>query len=259
MKLEPRATAAGVRLVAHDVLGSTNAEALNLAAQGERGPLWVMAARQTAGRGRRGRAWISMPGNLHATLLLTDPSPAEHWPELSFVAALAVHDAVMDLAAGLQPRPTIKWPNDLLLGGAKFAGILIEGESGEKAAVAVGIGVNCASHPADVESPATDLAAAGVPVSPAALFDALAGTMLARIAQWNGGQGFAGIRADWLARVSGVGEDVRVRLADCEINGRFEAIDAAGGLVLRLPDGNATTITAGDVFVSSTPSLRQGS
>ena len=83
--------------------------------------------------------------------------------------------------------------------------------------------------------------------------------MLARIAQWNGGQGFAGIRADWLARVSGVGEDVRVRLADCEISGRFEAIDAAGGLVLRLPDGNATTIAAGDVFVSSAPSLRQGS
>src|SRR5213594_3661690 len=80
MKLEPRATAAGVRLIAHEVLGSTNAEALNLARQGERGPLWVTADRQSAGRGRRGRAWISPPGNLYASLLLTRPAAAEHWP-----------------------------------------------------------------------------------------------------------------------------------------------------------------------------------
>lgn len=259
MRLEPRATAAGVRLVAHEVLGSTNAEALNLARQGERGPLWVTAVRQTAGRGRRGRAWISKPGNLYATLLLTGRTDAEHWPELSFVAALAVHDAIVDLAVHLEPLLRIKWPNDLLLGGRKFAGILIEGESGENPAVAVGIGVNCANHPADTDHPATDLAAAAVPVSPAALFDVLAGKMSARIAQWNGGQGFVAIRGDWLARASGVGEDVRVRLADCEISGRFEAIDAAGGLVLRLPGGNTTTIAAGDVLVPAAPKLRQGS
>jgi BirA family transcriptional regulator, biotin operon repressor / biotin---[acetyl-CoA-carboxylase] ligase len=259
MRLEPRATAAGVRLVAHDVLGSTNAEALNLARQGERGPLWVTAVRQTAGRGRRGRAWISEPGNLYATLLLTGRTDAEHWPELSFVAALAVHDAIVDLAAHLEPLLKIKWPNDLLLGGRKFAGILIEGESGGSRAVAVGIGVNCANHPADTDHPATDLAAAAAPISPAALFDALADKMTARIVQWHDGQGFAAIRADWLARASGVGEDVRVRLADCEISGRFEAIDAAGGLVLRLPDGNGTTIAAGDVFVPSAPTQRRGS
>src|SRR5882672_4478380 len=89
MELDPRAAAAGVRLVAHGVLGSTNAEALQLARQGERGPLWVVAGRQTAGRGRRGRAWISEPGNLCASLLLDAPPTAEHWPQLSFVAALA--------------------------------------------------------------------------------------------------------------------------------------------------------------------------
>src|SRR5260221_3894918 len=97
MKLDARASVAGVRLVAHEVLGSTNAEALNLARQGERGPLWVVAERQTAGRGRRGRAWISQSGNLHASLLLTAPAPAEHWPQLSFVAALAIHDAILDV------------------------------------------------------------------------------------------------------------------------------------------------------------------
>src|SRR5260370_9238900 len=103
MKLEPRAPGAGVRHVAHEVLGSTNAEALQLARQGEHGPLWITADRQTAGRGRRGRAWISPPGNLHASLLLTQPATAEHWPQLSFVAALAIHDAFVAVAAHLHP------------------------------------------------------------------------------------------------------------------------------------------------------------
>src|SRR2546426_2482581 len=127
MKLEPRASAAGVRLIAHEVLGSTNSEALQLARHGERGPLWVTAERQSAGRGRRGRSWVSPPGNLYASLLLTDPASPEHWPELSFVAALAIHDAVVEAAAALKPQLAIKWPNDLLLSGKKFAGILIEG------------------------------------------------------------------------------------------------------------------------------------
>jgi BirA family transcriptional regulator, biotin operon repressor / biotin---[acetyl-CoA-carboxylase] ligase len=252
MKLEPRASAAGVRLVAHDVLGSTNAEALRLARQGERGPLWITAHRQTAGRGRRGRSWISEPGNLYASLLLTAPSPAEHWPELSFVAALAIHDAIVEVAAELKSRLAIKWPNDLLLAGAKFAGILIEGEGGGEAAVVVGVGVNCASHPAGTDHPAADLAAAGAPISPDVLMTALSAKMLGRLAQWNQGAGFATIRAEWLARAAGLGEDLRVRLTDREIAGRFEALDERGGLVLRLPDGNAITVAAGDVFMRPT-------
>src|SRR6266511_1166526 len=148
MKLEPRATAAGVRLIAHEVLGSTNTEALHLAGQGERGPLWITADRQTAGRGRRGRAWMSPAGNLHASLLLTEPAAAEHWPQLAFVAALAIHDSVVEVAPDLKALLAIKWPNDLLLASAKVAGILIEAENG-MSAVAVGVGVNCASHPAE--------------------------------------------------------------------------------------------------------------
>src|SRR5215472_9818936 len=247
MKLEPRATAAGVRHVAHEVLGSTNAEALRLAHQGEHGPLWITADRQTAGRARRGRAWISPPGNLHASLLLTGPAAAEHWPQLSFVAALAIHDDKVEVPDDLKPLLAIKWPNDLLLAGAKFAGILIEGE-GDVNAVAVGIGVNCTRHPADTDFPATDLAAAGASVAPETLFRALSVKMLGRIAQWNAGEAFSTIRADWLARACGVGEDVRVRLTERELAGRFEALDETGALVLRLPDGNVTTIAAGDVF-----------
>jgi BirA family transcriptional regulator, biotin operon repressor / biotin---[acetyl-CoA-carboxylase] ligase len=252
MKLDSRASAAGVRLLAHDVLGSTNVEALRLARQGERGPLWIVAKEQTAGRGRRGRSWTSDPGNLYASLLLTAPSPAEHWRELSFVAALAIHDAIVEVAAELKPLLAIKWPNDLLLAGAKLAGILIEGEGGEEGMVVVGIGVNCASHPADTDHPATDLATAGTRLSPDTLMAALSAKMLGRMAQWNRGEGFSTIRADWLARAAGLGEDLRVRLADREITGRFEALDERGGLVLRLPDGNATTVAAGDVFIRTT-------
>jgi BirA family biotin operon repressor/biotin-[acetyl-CoA-carboxylase] ligase len=247
-ELDPRASAAGVRLLAYEEIDSTNAEALRLLRQGERGPLWITAQRQSAGRGRRGRKWISVPGNLHASLLLTDPGPAEHWPQLSFVAALAVHDAVVELAPEIRPLMELKWPNDLLLSGAKFAGILIEGEGGEEAgAVAIGIGVNCTAHPDGAAYPATDLAAAGAHLTAAALFAVLSVKMPGRLAQWNRGNGFATIRADWLARAAGLGESIRVALADRELAGRFEGLDDAGCLVLIAPDGSETVIAAGDV------------
>src|SRR5262249_44935936 len=191
-------------------LGSTNAEALDLARQGERGPLWVTAERQSAGRGRRGRAWISPPGNLYASLLLTGPAAAERWPQLSFVAALAIHDAVVEVAPALKPRLATKGPNDLRPGGAKFAAILTGG-GGDVNAVAVGIGINCARHPAGPDFPAPDLAAAGAAVSPATLFSALSIKMLGRIAQWNGGEGLSTIRADWLGPAGGLRESVRRR------------------------------------------------
>jgi BirA family biotin operon repressor/biotin-[acetyl-CoA-carboxylase] ligase len=237
-----------VRLVAHELLTSTNIEALAVARSGERGLLWVTAERQSAGRGRRGRTWVSERGNLFASLLLTDPAPTEHWPELAFVAALAVHDAVAELAETIKPGLAIKWPNDLLLGGRKFAGILIEGEGTEAGAVAIGIGVNCKSHPNDTDFPATDLEAAGEKVSAAKLFRALSAKMLGRIAQWNRGEHFSTIRTDWLARAAGLGDVIRVRLADREISGRFETLDDAGRLVLLLPEGGREAIAAGDVI-----------
>ncbi|MGH6769531.1 MAG: biotin--[acetyl-CoA-carboxylase] ligase [Xanthobacteraceae bacterium] len=250
MQLDPRASAAGVRLIAHEVLLSTNTEALSLARQGERGPLWIVASRQTGGRGRRGRAWVSEAGNLHASLLLTDPASAEHWPELSFVAALAVHDAVAELVSSLRADLKIKWPNDLLMAGAKFAGVLIEGGDEAAGAVAVGIGVNCASHPKDTEYPATDLVAAGASVTAEVLFAALSAKMVGRLAQWNRGEHFSTVRADWLARASGVGEVIFVRVADEELRGRFETLDDAGRLVLHLADGSRKPIAAGDVLAA---------
>jgi len=238
---------AGVRHIAYETLGSTNAEALARARAGERGPLWISAQSQGAGRGRRGSTWVSLPGNLTATLLLSKPSPPELAPQLSFVAALALHDAVLQSAPQLGPLLKLKWPNDLLLGAKKLAGILIEGESDQHFAVAIGIGVNCAAHPDDAAHPATSLAAVGALVTPAQLLDVLSVAMRHRIGQWNSGQGFAAVRGDWLKRAAGLGEDIRVRLPERELSGRFQGLDDAGRLLLEQPTGIAT-VTAGEVF-----------
>jgi BirA family transcriptional regulator, biotin operon repressor / biotin---[acetyl-CoA-carboxylase] ligase len=238
-----------------DGVDSTNAEALRRARAGERGPLWIAAVQQTAGRGRRGRSWMSPPGNLHASLLLTDPAPAAAAPQLAFVAGLAVHDAAAalgpDLAAALAPDLAaglaLKWPNDMLCRGAKIAGILIEGE-GDPVTVAIGVGVNCRHHPSEVEFPATDFAEQGIAVDAPALLQALGRAMATRLRQWDRGAGFAVIRGGWLARAVGIGNAIRVRLAERETSGQFEAIDEAGRLILRLGDGRREIIAAGEVF-----------
>lgn len=250
MRLDPAAELAGFRLLAHDTVTSTSAEALSRARAAELGPLWITARAQTAGRGRRGAAWISAPGNLFATLLLTEPAVARRdAPELSFVAALAVHDAILLCAASLRETLALKWPNDVLVAAEKLAGILIESETiAGKLAVAVGIGVNCAHHPAQTAYPATDLATAGVEVTAERLFAVLSATMVCRLTQWRGGEGFAGIRSDWLDRAVGLGGPMRVRLPGRELVGRGEALDESGRLLLRLSDGSLQTITAGEVF-----------
>jgi BirA family transcriptional regulator, biotin operon repressor / biotin---[acetyl-CoA-carboxylase] ligase len=248
MRLDPAAEAAGVRLIIHDTIGSTNAEALRLAHAGERGLLWVVAKRQTAGRGRRGRVWVSEPGNLYASLLLAGPSTPERFPELSFVAALALHDAITARIPGLSSRVVLKWPNDLLIDRNKFAGILIEGEG---ATVVIGIGVNCVHHPAGTDYPATDLATAGVRTTPESLFTPLSAEMAARLVQWDCGAGFASIRADWLARATGLGKPIRVKAADAELEGQFEGIDETGRLLLRRAGGAVEALAAGDVFMAA--------
>jgi BirA family transcriptional regulator, biotin operon repressor / biotin---[acetyl-CoA-carboxylase] ligase len=251
MQLDPAAAAAGYRLATHEKLASTNAEALACAQQRHDAttPLWITAREQTAGRGRRGNTWISPAGNLYATLLIFDPASPKDAPQLSFVAGLAVHDAIRGRAPALSAQMTLKWPNDILCGGKKIAGILIEGSSlAPGLAVAIGIGVNCKHHPPHTFYSATDLAAAGSDVSADDLFFALSGSMMQRLAQWRRGAGFSATRSDWLDRAIGIGGDMRVRLPDRELIGRCEALDEAGRLLLRLADGSLETITAGDVF-----------
>jgi BirA family biotin operon repressor/biotin-[acetyl-CoA-carboxylase] ligase len=164
---------------------------------------------------------------------------------LSFVAALAVHDAIAALAPAIAERLTLKWPNDVLLDGAKLAGILIEAE-GTPLIVAVGIGINCRHHPDGTDFPATDLGGA---VTAEALFEGLSDAMVRRLRDWQAG--FAAIRAAWLERATG--GELRARLGTRELMGRFETLDQAGRLMLRLPDGRLEAIAAGEVFPVAPP------
>jgi BirA family biotin operon repressor/biotin-[acetyl-CoA-carboxylase] ligase len=273
MQLDPSAVAARIGLVALGTVSSTNEEALERAAGGESGSFWVTAEAQTAGRGRMGRSWNSPPGNLYASLLLRDPSPFEHAPELAFVAVLALRDAVVAEAPALAGELRFKWPNDLLLAGEKCAGILIEGEvdPGKTATIVIGIGVNCAHHPPmasptqgdgaaaaaarpspfgaqGVLFPATDLRVHGAEITPQQLFTPLSATMCARVAQWDRGKGFTAILGDWLTDASGLGEEIHVRQGDDDKIGRFVGLDRAGRLVLELAGGRTEKIAAGDVF-----------
>ena len=223
-------------------LDSTNEEARRLAEAGEPGPLWIMAERQTSGRGRRGRAWISPEGNLAATLLLRPGAPQAMTGQLSFAAALAAADT----AAHFAPHASIavKWPNDVLADGRKLAGILLEGGSGW---LAIGIGLNLAAHPDGTEFPATSLAQLGIVVpSPAQALTVLA----ARFAHWYDvwvQGGFGSLRMQWLARAKGVGGPIRARLPHETREGVFEGIDADGALLLN-EGGTVRAIAAGEVF-----------
>ena len=236
--------AGGARpVIVLDDVGSTNTEAMQRARDGEFGPLWISARRQTGGRGRRGRAWASEPGNLYASLLLTDPAPSAACPQLCFVAGLALHDAVCALCGLEAPRLALKWPNDLLLDGAKCAGILVEGEvapAGRPLAVVIGFGVNCAHHPAETPYPATHLAAAGHAVAPSVLLSALDAAIEVRLAEWRGGDGFAGDpgRAGCSAPAPSASRS-RVRTGAEVVDGRFETLDGDGALVLLRGDGTA--------------------
>ena len=222
-------------------VGSTNAWALR--ARDLPDGQWVYADSQTAGRGRRGRAWVSDPGNLYASLLVRPRAGEGPAPEFSFVAALALDTALQMWVA--RDRLALKWPNDVLLDGVKCAGILLESEG---AGVVIGFGVNIAHHPADTERPATSLAAAGIaPFPPRQLLDGLGGAVEHWREIW-AQDGFAGIRAAWLARAHGVGQGVTARLGAETLEGRFEDIGADGALHLRLPGGTLREVHAGDVF-----------
>jgi BirA family biotin operon repressor/biotin-[acetyl-CoA-carboxylase] ligase len=240
---------AGYGLKTFEVIDSTNEEARRLAVAGEPGPVWISAARQTAGRGRRGRAWESPAGNLATTLFLRPGKPAGECAQLSFAAAIAACDMLQDFAPGTEMR--VKWPNDVLAGSRKIAGILLESASqgGDPPAfLAVGIGANLAMHPDGTEFPATSLRALGVTVPSAD--DALL-HLAAHFARWYEawrGEGFAALRDAWLARAAGLGTRIRARLATEETHGVFEGIDGSGALILREDGGPTRAIAAGEVF-----------
>ncbi|WP_407520989.1 biotin--[acetyl-CoA-carboxylase] ligase [Methylobacterium oryzisoli] len=256
--LDSAAEAAGYSLEVHDSLGSTSTLAMEHARAGLAAPRWVVTRRQTAGRGRRGSAWTSPEGNLAVSLAWPVPAglPPERVATLSFVAGVSLERALRQ-ACGPSPDPAaefrLKWPNDVLAGGAKLAGILLEYEAGRHgAALVIGFGVNVAAAPEGLPYRATALAALGRPADAPGLFRRLTGTWLAAIRLWDEGRGFPAIRAAWLAAAAGLGGPVTVEAGDTRLTGTFETIDAGGRLVLRLGDGSVRTVSAGAVHVGST-------
>ncbi len=257
----------GFRCVALDEATSTNDVAMAHAREGV-DRLWIVAEAQSGGRGRRGRGWASPPGNLYASLALIDPAPAAVAAQIGFVAALALHDAV---AAQLTPQAraglALKWPNDLLLDGAKLSGILVEATTiaAGRLAVVVGIGVNLVAHAREAPYPTTHLSAHALVESRSlreALFAALSDAMAQRLAQWRAGEGFGATRRDWLARAAGLGGPVRVESMGETLRGRFRAMDESGRLVIECDDGRLRHVEAGDVFLTAPAdearALRQG-
>lgn len=230
-------------------IDSTNEEAKRLAGGGVEGPLWIVADRQTKGRGRVGRAWHSLAGNLTATLLLKPVSRTARCAQLSFVAALSASDLIAQCAPFA--KVTLKWPNDVLLDGRKVAGILLEASGKRDAApdwLAVGFGVNLLCYPADAEFPATSLRTVNVePPAPKDALTRLAAAWVEWYSAWET-KGFAPVRDTWLARAAGLGRCIRARLPDEEATGVFEGIDENGALILGEPSGRVRSISAGDVF-----------
>ena len=230
-------------LVALSEVDSTNDEARRLAEQGAGHGTVVWAAAQTAGRGRRGRVWQSPPGNLCCSLLLDGGPEAAAAPQLAFVAAVALRDALAELAPAADFR--LKWPNDVLCRGAKIAGMLLEKAGG---LVILGVGVNIRSAPAVAPVAATCLERTG---SRADAFDLLA-VFCAHLLPWYDRwrqDGFAPLRRAWLDRAAGVGGPVAARLADDSVmEGRFADLDEDGALILTNEMGRPVRVLAGDVF-----------
>jgi BirA family biotin operon repressor/biotin-[acetyl-CoA-carboxylase] ligase len=240
---------AGWERIVLDSIDSTSDEARRRAEAGAAGPLWIMALRQTAARGRRGRVWAAPAGNLSATALLRPETPAREASLLSFAACLAVAD-LFDAVAPVA-QVSLKWPNDPLLNGRKAAGVLLEsaGDGRRLDWLTVGVGVNLAHHPApepDSWPPTSVAAETGAAPDPEAALTVLA----AAFAGWAGrlaAEGFAPLRAAWLARAARLGEKVVARLPGETAEGAFVDLAEDGALVLSGPTG-LRRIHAADVF-----------
>lgn len=262
--LGPRAAAAGYGLVAFDRIGSTNAEALSRAREGERGPCWFVTTEQTAGRGRRQRAWIAPRGNLASSILdVSDVAPAVA-ATLGFAAGLAIESALRQVSleaalrsGGADLTFALKWPNDVLANGQKLCGILLEAEQVTGGlAVVVGIGTNVVAAPTDTPTPATSLKALGIDISAEELFAALSDGWAEFRGIWDQGRGFGEIRKLWLARAAGLGQAVAIKSGHAIVEGTFDTIDEQGCMVVRTGEGRLVPITAGDVYFGGAASVR---
>src|SRR5882724_5245754 len=263
--LGPRSSSAGYQLAAFDQIGSTNAEAMARARDGERGPMWFVTTEQTAGRGRRQRAWVAPRGNLASSILeIMDVSPAVA-ATLGFAAGLSLESALQKLSieanlrrAGAEAlKYALKWPNDVMADGQKLAGILLEAEAvaGNRLAVVVGIGTNVVAAPEATPTPATSLAALGINIGAEELFAVLSDSWTEFRGIWDRGRGFGEIRRLWLERAAGLGHGVAIQSGSAIVEGTFATIDEQGCMIVRTVDGKRIPIAAGDVYFGSVASV----
>lgn len=231
-------------------VGSTNTEAMQLARMGHVDRLWVTATEQITGKARRGRSWVSKPGNLYSTLMLIDPAEPAQLATLPLVVSVALYDTLVSVAPHLADGTVIKWPNDILIYSKKTSGILLETAllPDGRRVVVIGCGLNCQHFPDNPLYPATSLKAEGVFASPEQVFPVFAKCMAGLLEVWNQGQGFSRIRDRWLARAKGIGEPITARFADHELSGVFQKMDLEGRLVLIEANGTEHRIAAADIF-----------
>ena len=240
----------GYVLHAFDRVESTNDEARRLAEQGAAAGAVVVAGEQLKGRGLHGRAWASPPGNLYASLLLRPEGTLGEAAQLSLVASLALAEALIALGPPAA-EVRVKWPNDVLVRGAKVAGFLLESAAAADERVAwliIGSGVNIASAPAGTPYPATALRYEGfLPVTPMDLLGRYLGTLDGWLARWRAG-GFAAVRSAWLALGSRSGDRVRLRLGREEVAGHFLDVTDQGALLVAQDGDRRRRITAGELL-----------
>ncbi len=231
-----------IQILHYDTIDSTNSEARRLYEQGERGPIWIVADEQKAGRGRLGRTWHSEPGNLYSTLLLPCAAPQSKLAQISFVAALAVHDVATTF---IKNTPiTLKWPNDCLIDGAKFCGILSEVLSPSQ--IALGIGMNIAHAPKDTLYAATHLKVTSVK----AAHEVLSASLQNWLQIWNNGADFETIKFAWESKALNLGKKLSVDTGQAIRQGIFKGLSDDGAMILIQPDNTEITIHAGDVRVT---------
>ncbi len=240
-------------LVVLDAVDSTNDEAKRRAEAGAKGGTLIWAQSQTKGRGRRGNRWVSPTGNLYMSLVLRPDCPASEALQLSFVASLALADALGSLLPPLA-EVTCKWPNDVFLNGRKVAGLLLESATTSGAELdwlVLGIGVNVGSTPSDLAARATSLDGEGAgEVTPAQVLKVFCRHFLTRFDQWRE-DGFLPLREAWLYRAEGKDGKVTVKLENETFSGRFVDIDQSGALVVEMADSGRRVVTAGDVFMGA--------
>lgn len=240
------------RSIHFEAIDSTNAEAHRLAREGELGPLWIIADLQSQGRGRLGRHWVSEPGNLYATFVFTLAGSALVASQIGFVAALAVRDTALALLPRGAGPTMIKWPNDVQVAGAKFAGILPEtvAQSADgRLTMALGMGLNIAQAPEGTPYPVTSLMRHGATVTPRECLDVLDRSLSHWLAVWREGRGFADIRANWLSHAAGIGQEFTAVINQNELRGRFADLGDDGAMILALADGSRKSIHSGEVQV----------